>query len=594
MSENDDPLADLLGSMKRHRRAAKTEDLDFSRASKPEDEKGLNPLDLLGMPALQRDLINTLSRQQQATFQDIVEKLDKPPQEIESVIDALKAAGYLREALIDGQIFYRVVFGGKVSRSGRGVPQTIWNAVDLDNTVFLQQLPLFSFLSEEDRREIALEMQPRRFQRNEVIVWQGDISDSIYFIKNGVVGMSRLLPGQSGEETRNLAYLRQGGLLGIHNLLTDRVYPAATTATALSEVDVLELKRAKLLDFLLNYDHAALALARMLAQQLVDANTRLTDSGTEKRLSLVFGVGICGATTIGSALAMTLARMTQSKTVFTEHPYPERLPEQFGFQRTGEIYQHPAGFDIALTEGTPGLPENVRTTLVLDQLSNNYTNVIIGLPGKADESVSYMLKKAHQIVVVTPPDPEAWQKTNALLADIRAYVHPERTNIQIVANRKRAEHAEMALAGQADLEIPYLPDHNPRGKHDLDQLALPLQRAASILAERLGRTNQIGIYIPTTVDVDQEVDTSGYIQETLTFLGELFGGASTTTNEARGVWNSEDAGLVSETIHIVRTLVSQIELDKHLEDVLKYMDRLKRELKQEAMALEVNQKLMLI
>ena len=115
-----------------------------------------------------------------------------------------------------------------------------------------------------------------------------------------------------------------------------------------------------------------------------------------------------------------------------------------------------------------------------------------------------------------------------------------------------------------------------------------------MLADRLGRTNQIGIYIPTTTDVDQEIDTSGYIQKTITFLGEIFGGAMASSSEAHGVWNSEEVGLVSETIHIVRTFVTQAELDRYLGDVLEYIERLKFVLRQEAMALEVNQKLMLI
>ena len=70
-------------------------------------------------------------------------------------------------------LYYRVVFGGKVSRSGRGVPQEIWNSVDLDNTVFLQQISLFKHLSEEHLREIATRLDSKRYKRNEVIIWQG-------------------------------------------------------------------------------------------------------------------------------------------------------------------------------------------------------------------------------------------------------------------------------------------------------------------------------------------------------------------------------------------------------------------------------------
>jgi hypothetical protein len=92
--------------------------------------------------------------------------------------------------------------------------------------------------------------------------------------------------------------------------------------------------------------------------------------------------------------------------------------------------------------------------------------------------------------------------------------------------------------------------------------------------------------------VDIEIDTSIYVKETMDFLGSIFGGA--TSNQAQGVWNSDDSGLVNETIHIVRSYVTESDMDKYLPDVLEYVEKLKAELRQEAMAVEVNQKLLLI
>jgi hypothetical protein len=113
-----------------------------------------------------------------------------------------------------------------------------------------------------------------------------------------------------------------------------------------------------------------------------------------------------------------------------------------------------------------------------------------------------------------------------------------------------------------------------------------------MLADRLGRNNQISVYIPTTIDVNQTIDTTAYVQKTLAFLGKRFGGA--TSSQAHGVWNSEETGLVSETVHIVRSYTTQADLDKYLADIMEYMETLKKDLKQEAMAVEVNQKLILV
>jgi hypothetical protein len=75
-------------------------------------------------------------------------------------------------------------------------------------------------------------------------------------------------------------------------------------------------------------------------------------------------------------------------------------------------------------------------------------------------------------------------------------------------------------------------------------------------------------------------------------MGKLFGGA--TYERVQGVWNSQEAGLVEEDIHLIRSFCNQTVLDKHMGGVVDYVEALKEELQQEAMAIEVNQKLMLI
>ena len=88
------------------------------------------------------------------------------------------------------------------------------------------------------------------------------------------------------------------------------------------------------------------------------------------------------------------------------------------------------------------------------------------------------------------------------------------------------------------------------------------------------------------------MDTSVYVQKTLDFLAERFGGA--TSKEAQGVWNSKDSGLVGEKVFIVNTFVSRAAMNMYLDEVVEFIKGIKVDLRQEAMALEVNQKLTLI
>jgi len=88
------------------------------------------------------------------------------------------------------------------------------------------------------------------------------------------------------------------------------------------------------------------------------------------------------------------------------------------------------------------------------------------------------------------------------------------------------------------------------------------------------------------IAVDQAFDTTTYVEQTLAFLGERFGGA--TSKPASGVWRSEMAGLVGETVYLVETYATEADLMTHLDAVVAYIKQLKHELGQEAMALEVD------
>jgi hypothetical protein len=204
---------------------------------------------------------------------------------------------------------------------------------------------------------------------------------------------------------------------------------------------------------------------------------------------------------------------------------------------------------------------------------------------KLDETIVYLLEQADQVVLVVPPDAASWEQIDKVCAQIKTAIRPEKTNQFIVGNRTRALQASIPLAGHADFDVPFLPDLPPLAGRTTKTLPHALLDAAAILADRLGRINQIGVYIPTTSD------TSRYVTQTLAFLGNLFG---ETSNQPQGVWDNDQVGLVSDKIYVVKTSVTRSDMDHYLGQVLEFVEKLKLELNQEAMALEVNQKLMLI
>ncbi len=58
--------------------------------------------------------------------------------------------------------------------------------------------------------------------------------------------------------------------------------------------------------------------------------------------------------------------------------------------------------------------------------------------------------------------------------------------------------------------------------------------------------------------------------------------------------NSDEIGLVGEKLYKVHTYATSKDLKKYLDEVVDFVRIIKEELKQEAMAMEINQKLTLI
>lgn len=587
MSNPDDPLKGMLDSVKRQRDGGK--DISFGRSKRRPDTTGLNPLDVLDLPENQRELITFLSRRKQATVDDIQEALNLDTDSVMSAINALMKADYCREALVNGKLAYSVMFGGKVSRSGRGVPQAIWDAVDLNNSVFLRQVPLFNHLSEEDLHRIADRTEARRYRRNEVILWQGNVDYNVYFVKNGIVGLTRLESGE--KDTDFIGYVKQGEMLGEANLLTEYDVATNATATALSDVELLIMPQAELLELLNNNREAALRLAKMVSSRLASSRAQRPETD-ETKVTLVFGTDLnSGQTTIGLALATALAGTTGQPTVYTEHPSVDQLMNIFGLRRDQIYVPHPANFDLANIHTAPGLPASVRTTLVLDQLMTDYTNVVINLPPKVDETTLYLMEYASQYVAVFNPTDESEDELAQLVDGLKAHMNPTKTNLFVVCNQIEPTLDTSRYENMVDFIVPYLGDVNTHQTESLSGLPEGLAHVAQILAERIGRTNELGVFVPSVDRDGNAVDVDLYVGETVKFLERLFGVATSVT-ETQGT--PTDDFDEPETVYLVKTFVRQNDLDRQLSEVLAFVEDMKYSLNQKIIALEVNHKMMMI
>ena len=554
-----------------------------------EEPKGLNPLDLItSMPDEQRKVINWLARRRRATAAEVAEGVGRSLEETNGVLRELQKKGDLRQTRSKGELYYRVVFGGRTGQISGDLPADIWTRIETSPYRFLRKLPIFAEMDKEPLTEIAEMMTLERYERGDVIVWQGEAVKKVFFVKSGIAGVS-VLHSEQKAGTQFLNYLQQGTIFGEYSLLAGRDVPASATVSAMTTVQLLSLPHEQFLSLLETHSQLGIGLSRLLTERLIQAIPK-QETG-ESNLVLVFGMG-AAQIGMGASLAAVLGR--DQTAVYTEYPAPHNLISQFSLDYNSEqnFYTHPLGFDLAISNVMPSLPQSVRITMLLKELVGSYHNVVIGLPWRIDDAIAYLLERADQIVLVSPTNEEMWPTIKSVAFHIHTYAHPEKSAIFTV---------ETTLDDQESVNPPPFP-----GDFRIDEAALglittlevidtlpnDLHNAVHALADRLGRTNQISVFIPTTVDVNKAIDTRAYVDETLALLGRFFGGA--TSSQAEGVWNSEEVGLVGETVYIVRSYATKLALNNHLSEVLLFVEHLKEELSQEAMAVEVNQKLMLI
>lgn len=106
------------------------------------------------------------------------------------------------------------------------------------------------------------------------------------------------------------------------------------------------------------------------------------------------------------------------------------------------------------------------------------------------------------------------------------------------------------------------------------------------LANMFKLSSKVTVYVPATTGINKPIDNTQYVNETASLLSECFGGATATS--AVGMWVSPTIGLVKESTTMVFAYCSDEDLQKSINLILDQCEKLKNELTQDAIALEIN------
>ncbi|MCB9744379.1 MAG: cyclic nucleotide-binding domain-containing protein [Alphaproteobacteria bacterium] len=183
---------------------------------------------------------------------------------------------------------------------------------------------------------------------------------------------------------------------------------------------------------------------------------------------------------------------------------------------------------------------------------------------------------------------------DALLGECDFLVATQPAEAPLVFTQPLVERADLALRSPGATRLLSRAQLRAlAGERHLPVLDVQLVPAeAPRVAARLGRPHEVAVFIPTTIDVDQAIDPTPHVEAATALLGERFGGA--TVEEASGVWKSEALGLVGERIIMVSAACGQDAFNRHLDAVTTFMVELKATLRQEAMAMRLDGRLVLL
>jgi hypothetical protein len=105
-------------------------------------------------------------------------------------------------------------------------------------------------------------------------------------------------------------------------------------------------------------------------------------------------------------------------------------------------------------------------------------------------------------------------------------------------------------------------------------------------------SSKITVYVPSTININQTIDNTEYVNKTATLLSECFGGATSTNT--LGYWVSATEGLVTEKSTMVFSYCTDVQLNENIEKIMQWVNTMRVELSQDAIAVEVNGEMWLV
>src|SRR4029078_4024554 len=140
----------------------------------------------------------------------------------------------------------------------------------LSNLELIRRVPLFALLTANQAESVAEAVVKRRFKRGELIVEQGEKSNTLFITRTGRV--RGVTSDKRGREV-TLATLQPGDYIGEMSLIDNESHSATVRAEV--QTEMLALGRAEFARFLPENSSMAYAIMKGLVQRLRQADRKI-------------------------------------------------------------------------------------------------------------------------------------------------------------------------------------------------------------------------------------------------------------------------------------------------------------------------------
>jgi CRP/FNR family cyclic AMP-dependent transcriptional regulator len=143
----------------------------------------------------------------------------------------------------------------------------------MDRLALLQKLPLFAELAPEDLEQLAQNLQPRCLHQGQIVFNQGDSGTTLMVVASGQV---QIVLQSADAEPVLLKEIGPGEYFGELSLFDDK--PRSASAVCGTPVELLELDRNILTEYLRGRPRAVIAILRTMSERLRETNSLLSSS----------------------------------------------------------------------------------------------------------------------------------------------------------------------------------------------------------------------------------------------------------------------------------------------------------------------------